>query len=75
MRLHHALVFIHPFPNGNGRHSRLMGDLMALRLERPTFSWGQGNLVDENEARTTYIAALRAADNHDFDALNAFARS
>jgi Fic-DOC domain mobile mystery protein B len=45
VRFHHRLVFIHPFPNGNGRFSRLAADLLASRLGRPRMSWGSGNLV------------------------------
>jgi Fic family protein len=69
------LVAIHPFPNGNGRFSRMVGDLFAQQLGQPRFSWGSANLVDPNETRQAYVAALRAADAHDFDALIAFARS
>jgi Fic-DOC domain mobile mystery protein B len=32
VRLHHRLVQIHPFPNGNGRISRLMADLFMERF-------------------------------------------
>jgi Fic-DOC domain mobile mystery protein B len=32
VRFHHRLVWIHPFPNGNGRHARLMADMLAMRL-------------------------------------------
>jgi Fic-DOC domain mobile mystery protein B len=38
IRFSHRLVFIHPFPNGNGRFSRLVGDLLAMHLGRPPFS-------------------------------------
>ena len=41
----------------------------------PRFSWSSANLVDPSETRQAYVAALRAADAHDFDALIAFARS
>jgi Fic-DOC domain mobile mystery protein B len=74
-RFHHRLVFIHPFPNGNGRHARLATDLMLVKLGRPRFSWGSVNLVDTGEARQRYIATLRAADNHDYRALFEFVRS
>jgi fido (protein-threonine AMPylation protein) len=40
IRFHHQLVLIHPFPNGNGRHARLMTDLLALKLGQPRFTWG-----------------------------------
>lgn len=75
IRFSHRLVAIHPFPNGNGRMSRLVGDLLALQLGQSRFTWGSGNLVDPNETRKAYIVALRAADAHEIDALLAFARS
>jgi Fic-DOC domain mobile mystery protein B len=75
IRLHHRLVAIHPFPNGNGRHARLMADLLVERLGGTSFSWGGGSLIDQGELRARYVAALRAADNHDMGPLLAFARS
>lgn len=75
VRLHHRLVAIHPFPNGNGRHARLMADLLIERLGSEPFSWGGGGLADTGELRTRYVEALRAADNHDIGPLLAFARS
>lgn len=75
VRLHHGLVAIHPFPNGNGRHARLMADLIIVRLGSEPFSWGGGTLRDIGTLRAEYIAALRAADNHDIAPLLAFARS
>ncbi|MCY4461594.1 MAG: mobile mystery protein B [Albidovulum sp.] len=75
VRLHHRLVAIHPFPNGNGRTTRLMGDLVATRLGREPLTWGRRNLTDASETRTRYIASLRAADSHDYVPLLVFARS
>ena len=75
IRLHHGLVAIHPFPNGNGRHARLMADLLIAELGGAPFSWGGGTLRDIGALRAEYIAALRAADQHDFAPLLAFARS
>ena len=75
VRLHHRLVAIHPFPNGNGRTTRLMGDLVAARLGQEPFTWGRQNLTDVSETRARYVAALRAADNHDTGPLLEFARS
>jgi Fic-DOC domain mobile mystery protein B len=75
VRFHHALVAVHPFPNGNGRWSRLMADILAVRLGGRRFSWGRGALSAADETRGAYIAALKAADNHDFGPLLAFARS
>ena len=75
-RFHHRLVSIHPFPNGNGRHGRLMTDLLMERiLETDRFSWGSSDLSREGDTRTRYISALIEADNLDFASLIAFVRS
>jgi Fic-DOC domain mobile mystery protein B len=75
VRLHHRLTAIHPWPNGNGRHARLMADLLIQRLGGEVFTWGGGTLSDVDELRTRYVAALKAADNHDIGPLLEFARS
>jgi Fic-DOC domain mobile mystery protein B len=75
VRFHHRLVQIHPFPNGNGRHSRLMADILVMRLGGERFSWGRANLRDAIALRRQYTAALQAADGHDLSPLLAFARS
>lgn len=75
IRFSHRLVSIHPFPNGNGRHSRLVADLLAMELGQPRFTWGRANLVDPGETRRAYVAALRAADGGEIEPLLAFARS
>ena len=72
---HFRLVAIHVFPNGNGRHARLAADVLAERLGRPVFSWGQSDLVHVGDARGVYVAALKAADAGDLGPLLAFARS
>lgn len=76
IRFHRDLVWIHPFPNGNGRHARLMADLLVLRLGGERFQWGaRVNLVSAGAAREEYIAALQAGDQGRFDELLQFARS
>jgi Fic-DOC domain mobile mystery protein B len=75
VRFHHRLVAVHPFANGNGRHARLMADLLIMQLGGKRLSWGRANLRDAGEMRTQYISALKAADNHDYGPLLAFARS
>lgn len=75
VRFHHRLVQIHLFPNGNGRHSRLMADLLVMSFGRERFPWGRQSLRDAGAMRQTYIAALQAADNHDIVPLLAFARA
>lgn len=74
-RFHHKLVWIHLYPNGNGRHARLATDLLLVALGQPRFTWGSVNLVDPGETRQAYIAALRAADNYDIAPLLEFVRS
>jgi Fic-DOC domain mobile mystery protein B len=73
-RFHHKLVYIHPFPNGNGRHARFMADaLLTKLLNEPVINWAGGyKLESMNKRRDEYIAALRAADGHDFKALLEF---
>jgi len=75
VRFHHALVFVHPFPDGNGRWSRLMADVLSVRLDQNRFTWGGSRLRAHDETRDAYIETLKAADNHEFTALLAFARS
>ena len=75
VRFHHRLGFIHPFPNGNGRHGRLIADVFAMKLGRPAFSWGSDYLVKEGEARNKYLEAVGAADSGDIQPLLNFARS
>lgn len=72
----HRLVSIHPFPNGNGRHSRLMADiLISDGLNKNIFTWGNSPLVISDETRDNYISALVEADNGNIQPLLTFARS
>lgn len=76
VRFHHRLVVIHPFRNGNGRHSRLAADLLVNLLGRPVFTWGSVNLNHPGEARRTYLEALHTADGlYDYRSLTEFARA
>ena len=79
IRFHHQLVSkIQPFPNGNGRHARMITDVLAVKFGRPEFTWGAGaNLVAETSARATYLAGLRALDANadDVTPLLEFSRS
>lgn len=68
-RFHHRLVYIHPFPNGNGRHSRLMADLLMKKLVQKPPNWGKGSLVEISKLRKRYIDALHKADRGDYTAL------
>ena len=73
-RFHHKLVLIHLFPNGNGRHARIMADAILTKLmDAPAIDWAGGyQLESMNERRDQYIAALRAADKNDFSKLFKF---
>lgn len=76
LRFKHRIVQIHCFPNGNGRHSRLMADLIADKIYgRPWFSWGAAHLPKSGDARSIYLQAVKAADHGDYGPLMAFARS
>jgi len=77
IRYHHRLVWIHPFPNGNGRHARLLADVIAVKNGRERFTWGLNKLKEIGPARTEYIRCLKAADanNDDVRELLNFARS
>jgi len=60
-RFHHKLVFIHPFPNGNGRHARIMVDAVLIKLlNESAIDWAGGYRLEAmNECRNQYIVALR----------------
>jgi Fic-DOC domain mobile mystery protein B len=73
--LHHRLTQIHAFPNGNGRHARMIADLLIERLGGKAFTWGGGSLADVGTVRAKYVSALKAADGHDMQPLLAFVRS
>ncbi len=74
VRYHHRLVWIHPFPNGNGRFSRLAADIFLRKSGTVPFSWG-GNLSAEGQNRKQYLAALKSADGNDFSFLARIARA
>lgn len=76
IRFKHRLVTIHCFANGNGRHSRLMADILIEKIyKQPVFTWGAANLSGDGDARAAYLRAVKAADKGDHSLLLAFARS
>lgn len=76
IRFKHRLVSIHCFPNGNGRHSRLMADIVIEKIfQQPVYTWGAGSLVKQGDARTIYLNAIKAADKGDIQPLINFARA
>ncbi len=76
IRFKHRLVSIHCFPNGNGRHSRLMADIIIEKIfYQPIFSWGGKIVSDESSIRANYLKAIKAADKGEINLLIQFARS
>lgn len=72
----HRIVKIHCFANGNGRHSRLMADIIVNQIfGKPIFSWSSTNLNKKGEARLKYLNAIRAADEGNIEPLIKFART
>lgn len=75
IRFKHELVAIHVFSNGNGRHSRLVGDIVVKHIfGKPIFTWGQKGLMNKSETRDSYIKALREADNGNYKSLLTFSQ-
>ncbi|PQJ81286.1 mobile mystery protein B [Polaribacter glomeratus] len=76
IRFKHRIVAIHCFPNGNGRHSRMMADIIIESIfGEEIFSWQMSNMVKADETRKAYIKALRAADNGNINPLLKFAEN
>ena len=76
IRFSHRIVIIHPFANGNGRHSRLIADVLINKgFNKAYFTWGSRNLIKQGDAREQYLKALREADNMNYNPLIQFARS
>jgi Fic-DOC domain mobile mystery protein B len=75
IRFKHKLVSIHCFPNGNGRHSRLMADIIIEKIfNQPVFTWGGASLSNENDIRDKYLRAIKTAEKGDFSLLLEFVR-
>jgi Fic family protein len=75
-RLHCRLVATHPFPNGNGRCTRLIADLYLVAIDEPMFTWGSKSIDVDGDARKRYIDALvKARNEDDYGDLIGFARS
>ncbi len=76
IRFKHRIVKIHCFPNGNGRHSRLMADIIISRIfGKPIFNWNSSNINKKGEIRSNYLAAIRTADAGDVEPLIKFAKT
>ncbi|MFA5250493.1 MAG: mobile mystery protein B [Parachlamydiales bacterium] len=72
-QIHHRLVLIHPFPNGNGRFSRIVADryLKGWKCSMPLWP---NEIQKESQARKLYIKALRLADAGDYSLLMEFTK-
>ena len=76
IRFKHRIVAIHCFPNGNGRHSRMMADIIIESIfGKDIFTWHKSNMIKENEVRKNYIKALKEADNGNVNPLIEFAQN
>lgn len=76
IRFKHRVVSIHCFPNGNGRHSRMIADIIIEKIfNQPVFSWGSESHYADMESRELYLKAIRNADKGEYDLLLKFARS
>jgi Fic-DOC domain mobile mystery protein B len=76
IRFKHRLVKIHCFPNGNGRHTRLMADIIIATISgRKAFNWSFSNMVIPDKTREEYTTAIKKADEGDIGPLLDFARS
>jgi Fic-DOC domain mobile mystery protein B len=76
IRFKHRIVSIHCFANDNGRHSRLLGDIIIEHFFKlPVYSWGSSNLIKADQSRKFYLTAIRVADKGDIEPLINFARS
>lgn len=74
IRFKHRIVSIHCFPNGNGRHSRMMADvILEHAFGKEPFNWQQSNMVNADETRKKYITSLKEADKGDINLLIEFA--
>ena len=68
-RLHHRAVQIHPFLNGNGRWSRMLANIALKQDAGQVVRWPEQAVGGESVIRGAYLAALRAADDHDYASL------
>ena len=76
IRFKHRLVKIHPFPNGNGRHSRLCADILISKVFRKkVFTWGSKNITNQGQTRMKYLNAIYEADKENIKPLIKFART
>ncbi len=69
VRLHHGLVKIHPFKNGNGRWARFIANIYLRKTGLPLPHWPEEDLREDSKFRKEYIEALQKADRGDLQNL------
>jgi len=69
VRIHHRLVKIHPFKNGNGRHARLMSDIFLFSRGYKMPIWPSHEIISSTNIRKEYINALNRADKNNYKPL------
>ncbi len=77
LRIHHRVVKIHPFQNGNGRHSRLLADLVLEKhFGVAPFTWGgNAELGNTDPHRQIYLDGLKVADKGNYGPLMQLCRA
>jgi Fic-DOC domain mobile mystery protein B len=60
LRFHPPLTKIHPFANGNGRHARLMADIVAVRYGQSEFTWAPEKTLSPKKVRAPAMSLLSA---------------
>lgn len=65
-RIHYNAVRIHPFPNGNGRWSRMLSNIYLVQNGLNPVKWQENELAKDNPIRTYYIDCIKKADKGDF---------
>jgi fido (protein-threonine AMPylation protein) len=76
VRMHYRLVMVHPWVNGNGRHARLLADVIIGAQGATPLTWGaRQDLANPGSARSSYLEAIRAADQGEFTRLIRFSIS
>ncbi len=68
-RIHHRLVWIHPFENGNGRWARLVANIYLRQRALSLLEWPKDIKFIRENFRPQYLTALKKADHGDFEAL------
>jgi len=74
IRIHHRLVKIHPFLNGNGRHARMIADIFLYSCRHKMPIWPSHEIISSTDIRKRYINVLNKADKNDYRPLEKFTK-